>query len=39
MDHGAPQWVFWLVVGFSLLYASASAFSGSRVLEIQRAGR
>jgi MFS transporter, FSR family, fosmidomycin resistance protein len=38
MDHGAPQWVFWLVVGFSLLYASASAFSGGRV-EIQRAGR
>ena len=38
MDHGAPQWVFWLVVGFSLLYASACTFSGSRV-EIQRAGR
>ena len=38
MDHGAPQWVFWLVVGFTLLYAGASAFSGGRV-EIQRAGR
>ncbi len=39
MDHGAPQWVFWLVVGFSLLYAGASALSGGRLLEIQRAGR
>jgi MFS family permease len=38
MDYGAPHWVFWLVVGFSLLYAGASAFSGRRV-EIQRAGR
>ncbi len=39
MDSGAPQWVFWLVVGFSLLYVSASALSGSRVLDIQRVGR
>ena len=38
MDHGAPQWVFWLVVGFGLLYAVASAFTGGRV-EIKPAGR